>query len=453
MNWAVISNGTNCSLPLSAVAPQSEGSYFVVITNAYASVTSSVVTLTVNIPAYITSQPQAQSVLQGGSGNLTVVATGTSSLGYQWYQQLDTVATTTPIIGDGFVIGATVVNGGAGYRTTPNVSISGGGGFGASASASINSGVVTAINIINPGLDYTSLPTISIDPPSAPLNGQTNANLNITSATTNDAGNYFVVVTNNYGAATSSVVALTVNVPVYIITQPQSQTVFPGSSASFSVTAGGNAPFSYQWYSLPVTNTTATATVLLLNGFVYGATITSGGAGYVSIPNVQVLGGGGSGASATAVVSNGTVVALNVANPGSGYTGIPLIQIDPPTAVTLTGGTNQVCNIADVTTNNAGGYFVVVTNNYGSVTSTTANLVIGLSPQKFRITLASNQSVQLTFTGMANSAYVLQSATNLNPLVVWQTLITNMSDSDGNWTFVDTNAMNYAVRFYRVVAP
>ncbi len=456
MNGAVIPNGTNSSLQITAVTPQNAGSYFVVITNAFASVTSSVVSLTVNIPAYITSEPQDQSVLQGTSANFTVAATGTPSLGYQWYQQLDTVATATPILDDGFVLGATVTSGGAGYFTTPNVSISGGGGSGALATATVNSGVVTAINIINPGSDYISLPTVSIDPPSDPLNGQTNANLNISGATTNDAGNYFLVVSNNYGAATSSVVSLTVNVPVYIITQPQNLTVPPGSNASFSVTAGGNTPFSYQWYALPATNTTATATALVLDGFVYGATVNNGGNGYVSIPNVQILGGGGSGASATAVVSNGTVVAVNVTNTGSGYASTPLIQIDPPSAVNLTAGTNQVLIISAITTNNAGSYFVIVTNTYGSVTSTQALLTVvagvGFPPLTLIIKSSGGNAVQLQMTGTPNFPYTVQSATNLLPPIQWQPLLTNTADANGLWQFTDTN-LNSAQKFYRATGP
>ena len=456
MNGAVIPNGTNSSLQFTAVTPQDAGSYFVVITNAYASVTSSVVSLTVNIPAYITSEPQDQSVLQGSGATFTVVATGTPSLGYQWYQQLDTVATATPIVADGFVLGATVTSGGAGYFTPPNVSISGGGGSGASATATVNSGAVTAINIINPGSDYTSLPTISIEPPFAPLNGQTNANLNITPATTNDAGNYFVVVSNNYGAATSSIVALTVNVPVYIITQPQSVTVPPGSNASFSVTAGGNTPFSYQWYALPATNTTATATALVLDGFVYGATVNNGGNGYVSIPNVQILGGGGSGASATAVVSNEIVVAITVTNTGSGYASTPLIQIDPPSAVNLTGSTNQVLNISGVTTNNAGSYFVVVTNNYGNVTSTQVVLTVvtgvGLPPQTFTIRFSGGNGVQLQMLGSPNFPYTVQFATNLVQPIQWQPLFTTTANTNGMWQFTDTN-LNSAQKFYRMTGP
>ncbi|HZM04767.1 MAG TPA: hypothetical protein VFC44_17320 [Candidatus Saccharimonadales bacterium] len=376
--------------------------------------------------------------------------------GCEWYQQLASVATATPIVDDGFVIGATVINGGAGYVTTPNVTISGGDGSGALATATVNGGVVTAIDIISPGSGYTNSPTISIDPPSDPLSGQTNATLNITDATTNNAGNYFLVVTNNYGTATSSVAALAINVPVYFITQPQTLTVPSGGNARFFVTAGGNAPFGYQWFVLPATNATATATALALNGFVYGAIITSGGAGYVSIPNVQILGGGGSGASATAVASNGTVVAINVANPGSGYTSTPLIHIDPPTAENLTGSTNQVFNIASVTTNNAGHYFVVVTNNFGSMTSTQVVLTVvagvGLPPLTLTIRSSSGNGVQLQMTGAPNFSYTLQFATNLATPIQWQSILTNTADTNGVWQFTDTN-LSISPKFYRLTTP
>jgi hypothetical protein len=63
-----------------------------------------------------------------------------------------------------------------------------------------------------------------------------------------NAGNYSVIVTNNFGSATSSVAVLTVsNFPPSIITQPQGQTVSIGQSATFSVVASGTAPLNFQW--------------------------------------------------------------------------------------------------------------------------------------------------------------------------------------------------------------
>src|SRR5439155_1172420 len=74
------------------------------------------------------------------------------------------------------------------------------------------------------------------------LNGATNPVLTINNAQPTNAGPYKAVVTNAYGSATSSVVTLTVNTfAPAISSQPQSQSVNAGSTASFSVSATGTA--------------------------------------------------------------------------------------------------------------------------------------------------------------------------------------------------------------------
>jgi hypothetical protein len=81
-----------------------------------------------------------------------------------------------------------------------------------------------------------------------PVSGQTNANLTYTPAVTNNAGSYFVIATNNYGAVTSSVVTLFLFGPPVI--QQQSLTdvrVFAGTSPTLRVTAVGAQPIIYQW--------------------------------------------------------------------------------------------------------------------------------------------------------------------------------------------------------------
>ena len=77
---------------------------------------------------------------------------------------------------------------------------------------------------------------------------QTNANLALTPAGINDNGNYFVVVTNNYGAVTSSVVTLFLYGAPDI--QEQSLTdmqVFAETSPELQISATGAQPISYQW--------------------------------------------------------------------------------------------------------------------------------------------------------------------------------------------------------------
>ena len=82
----------------------------------------------------------------------------------------------------------------------------------------------------------------------------------------------------------------------------------------------------------------ATATAVLINGFVVTATITDAGYGYTTAPVVTIVGGGGSGAQATAMVSNGIVTAIIILNAGSGYTSTPNIVISPPPVAPLSLG-------------------------------------------------------------------------------------------------------------------
>jgi hypothetical protein len=74
----------------------------------------------------------------------------------------------------------------------------------------------------------------------------------------------------------------------------------------------------------------ATAIAQLVNGFVVGATITSGGNGYTNNPVITITGGGGTGAKATATQINGVVTSITINNSGSGYTSTPTISIAPP---------------------------------------------------------------------------------------------------------------------------
>src|SRR5690606_32464137 len=62
---------------------------------------------------------------------------------------------------EGEIIAITVTNGGTGYTSAPTVSITGGGGTGATAVAILSGDEVSEVIITNPGSGYTSAPTIS----------------------------------------------------------------------------------------------------------------------------------------------------------------------------------------------------------------------------------------------------------------------------------------------------
>jgi hypothetical protein len=242
---------------------------------------------------------------------------------------------------------------------------------------------------------------------------------------------------------------LTIAYPPSINHQPTNQMVASGSVANFNVAAAGTPPFGYQWWMTAGQQSNATAVPEVINGFVLAANITSGGAGYLTVPAVQFIGGSGSGASGTAVVSNRTVSAINVNSAGSGYTNPPVIQIDEPTAIVLAGQTNSVLSLAAACYTNAGDYFVVVTNNYGSVTSQVAVLAVALSGyNQISSQLLGGGNMRLFFVGVPGVNYALDRSFSLDP-ANWLPIVTNPADSNGVLIF--TNAPNPATNdFWRI---
>ncbi len=75
----------------------------------------------------------------------------------------------------------------------------------------------------------------------------TNSTLTLPGVSTNNAGNYTVVVTNTYGSVTSQVATLTV-LPLAITSQPASQMVTPGTVPLSPWGRAANGPFWYLWY-------------------------------------------------------------------------------------------------------------------------------------------------------------------------------------------------------------
>ena len=510
------------SLVLNSISANNAGSYSVIITSSSGSVTSSVATLL--LPPSIIAQPQNQFAILGGSASFSVSVSSATDPSYQWYCLNNlSQAGASAQVAYGYCVGATVTNGGAGYTTIPNVRFVGGGGSGAMGTASISNGMVTTITVTNVGSGYTSLPAVLIDAPTGTLVGQTTSTLTLNPVTTNNTGNYYVVITNGDGSVTSSVATLatavvpsitqqptnqsivlgntavfsvvvsgtgplsyqwcsnsvsivnatnatltlntvqtnfaasysvivtnlcgsvsssnallTVLTPPSIIQQPQNQTVSTGSNASFNVVAIGTSPLGYQWWMVCSQQSNATAGPIVINGFVVAVTMTNVGSGYLAIPTVQFVGGSGSGATGTAVVSNRMVTAITMNSVGSGYTTPPTIQIAAPTAISLTGQTSTVLNLLAVANTNAGNYFVVVTNNYGSVTSSFAILIVApVGYNQISNQHLSGGKMNLSFVGLQGTNYALDRSFTLSP-ANWIPQVTNPADVNGNLIF--TNA-------------
>lgn len=111
-------------------------------------------------PEVITNTPpRLRSVIgiAAGYGHAVVLKTPTPPV--------PTTARAQPVIVNGFLVGLNLIDGGEGYAVPPQVTISGGGGSAATATAQISKGVVTGFTITNAGIGYTSTPTVTIEPP------------------------------------------------------------------------------------------------------------------------------------------------------------------------------------------------------------------------------------------------------------------------------------------------
>ena len=60
------------------------------------------------------------------------------------------------------VLGVTVVSGGTGYTSAPTVTLSGGSGTGATATATVANGKITGFTVTNPGSGYNSAPSVAL---------------------------------------------------------------------------------------------------------------------------------------------------------------------------------------------------------------------------------------------------------------------------------------------------
>ena len=121
------------------------------------------------------------------------------------------------------------------------------------------------------------------------ISGAQTSVLSVSNAGSGDAGLYQVVITNAYGSITSYSAELTL-LTRPTVSAPQSQAVGAGGTATFTVTAIGTTPLSFQWYQ---------GTNLMI-----GATNPA-----LSIPNVQPTNQG----QYTVVVTN--VVGLVTSSP------------------------------------------------------------------------------------------------------------------------------------------
>jgi hypothetical protein len=218
--------------------------------------------------------------------------------------------------------------------------------------------------------------------------GATNATLSIANGQADENGNYFVVVTNIYGSATSSIAVLNLSqhcVPPSI-TGPANQTVIMGNNATFSASVSANPAATIWWTRNGVTVGGATSSSLTVSNAQYPGDdqanyciIASNACGVqTNCATLSVIWGPViSNQPVSLVVTSGqpaffSVVAGGVPPPAYQwmFSNAPISGVSNPTALT----SNLV--IASASPANMGTYSVTVTNAAGSVVSSNATLTV-----------------------------------------------------------------------------
>jgi hypothetical protein len=116
----------------------------------------------------------------------------------------------------------------------------------------------------------------------------------------------------------------------------------------------------------------------------------------------------------------------------------------------LPGASTSVFNVSNALATDSGKYFVVVSNLFGSVTSSIANVTVLPPPQ---MTLQPGVGgFRIAATAVPGDSYVVQTASNLIPPVGWSTVWASSVPTNGTIQFTDTNT-TASSRFYRLLFP
>jgi hypothetical protein len=345
------------------------------------------------LPPIILVQPTNQTVSVGGTATFRVSANGTQPLFYQWSFNGTNISSATnasltltnvqPVLTGTYVV--EVANTG-GSTNSANVVLT------VNTPPGITTQPASCTNIVGTTATFTV-----VSGGSTPLCYRWNFNgTNIAGATNNililtnvqlpQAGDYGVSVTNAFGSAISSNAVLTVLAPPTITSQPANRTNLAGTTATFTNSANGTLPLNYQWLKNGANlndsgNVTgSSATILTLTGVSdtdaasYTVVVTNVAGSVTSSPAALVL------LDPPVILLQPTNLAVTVTSNATFSiiaSGSPVLSYQWNFDGTIIlGATNASLTLPNVQLNQSGGYTVYVTNNYGSILSSNATLVV-----------------------------------------------------------------------------
>ncbi len=391
---------------------------------------------TTSVAPTITTQPSSQTITAGQTATFGVAATGTSPMTYQWKKNGTSIS------------GATSSS----YTTPAETTTDNNAQFSvavinSAGSAASNAAVLT----VNAAAVTPVAPTITTQPSSqtitagqtatfgvaatgtspmtyqwkkngTAISGATSSSYTTPAETTTDNSAQFAVsVSNSAGSAASNAAILTVNAAVVapaITTQPLSQTVIAGQTATFNVAATGTSPMTYQWkkngtaisgatsssYTTPAETTTDNSAQFAVSVSNSAGSATSNAA--VLTVNAAVVA-----PAITTQPSSQAVIAEQTATFNVSATGTsPMTYLWMKNGTAISGATSSSYTTpAETTTDNNALFSVTVTNSAGNATSNSATLTVNAA------TLVLNSSAStLTFGNVNLSSSSSQNVTLTN---------------------------------------
>ncbi|MSU48257.1 MAG: hypothetical protein EXS37_04055 [Opitutus sp.] len=356
----------------------------------------------------IQTQPASRAAIVGGTATFTVVATGVPAPSYQWQRQQVGASSFSNLANDGVYSGVNTatltINNvltayeGDQFRVVQNngispVAISNAATLTIGGAPAFTSAVSVTFRATEPGtftVTATGNPTPTFSATGLPSWLSLNATTGVLSGTPPDSavGTLSLTLIASNGGTVSQTFVLTIVSPVVaptITAHPVSVSVNQGGDATFTVTAAGTPPITYQWRrnGQPIAGATsaiytianvrpssaATFSVAVSNQL---STVISNGAGlivntppaFASQPQTQTA-------------SSGSSVSFNVTVTGGADFSYQWRKNGTP----IPGATNATLTFAVVTAADAGNFDVLVSNSLGAIGSSLAqlNVVTGTS--------------------------------------------------------------------------
>lgn len=360
-------------------------------------------------------------VKTGGTPTMTITINGNARTFTNYIDSADFVAQTK-----GKITSVTIGGGGSGYVQGDTLTFTGGGGAGAKAIvSSVSGGAITGIEITDPGYNYTSAPTVG---------GGSGSSATLTAVVgklANGPGTnrwLFGYTVASAETATAAQIVFPAGVTGVFDASDDALGASAAATAvvstgvtSVTVTAGGSG-----YTSAPDvvftggTPTVAATAVANLDKGLGAVTVTAGGSNYTTAPTVTITPNPGSSASATAVLAtSGGIKSVTVGGSGTGYTNGDALIFTPTSGGSGAAGTINVSggNITSVTMTAAGSGYITaptVTTTTPGGSGNTLTAVIGKAVASVTTSVAGSgftSAPTIGFTGGGGSGATATAAT------------------------------------------